>query len=433
MWQYLPHLAAMLVLGSLSSFFSASEAALFVLTREDRERLAEGTPGQKLAHRLLASPERLLTSILFCNLVVNVSFFAIASIVGLRLERGGESQAATLFSLAALLSMILFCEMLPKNVAVIFPFWISGRVSLLLAGVIRLLSPALPLLQNISRISLRTLVPKFEREPYLELSDLERAISISTPDKALALREEWVLQQIISLSELEADELMRPRTALTIYPASLTLGQLRAKPPSDRYLLLAESGSGELDRAIDLDQSAYAEGNDSLLLLSLCERVVFVPWCTNGGKVLDLLRETRAGIVGVVNELGETIGVVTLEDLMQLLFADTSLQEGLHASLIAIEPLAVEGWRMSGSVTLRRMARQLKLSLPPSRNVTVAGLLQDELQRLPQPGDQIVWGGIRFAVVDSPRPGVMTVEAVPVGSDPAAGEQAKVAGEEGSE
>src|SRR5690606_17656564 len=116
--------------------------------------------------------------------------------------------------LTALLLMICFSEMLPKNLAVLFPFWISGRVSYLLSGVLRLLAPVLPLMQAINKISLRTLVPKFKTEPYLELNDLERAISLSTPDKALAMREERVLQQIVALSELEADELMRPRTAL---------------------------------------------------------------------------------------------------------------------------------------------------------------------------------------------------------------------------
>src|SRR5690606_6903836 len=119
MWQFVPQLVGMALLAFASCFFSASEAGLFVLTREERERLASGPPGQQRAYGLLASPERLLTAILFCNLVVNVTYFALVSMIGLRLERAGQTQAATLLSVGALLSLIFFSEMLPKNLAVL--------------------------------------------------------------------------------------------------------------------------------------------------------------------------------------------------------------------------------------------------------------------------------------------------------------------------
>jgi putative hemolysin len=414
MWQFAPHLTGMLVLAGISSFFSASEAALFLLTREDRERLAQGTAGQRLAYHLLGAPERLLTSILFFNLVVNIVYFALVSMIGIRLERAGETQAAAVFSMGALLFLILFSEMLPKNVAVLWPFQISGLVSSPLSAAMRVIRPLLPTMQAINRISLRTILPKFEHERYLELRDLERAISISTPDKALAQREERVLQQIISLSELEADELMRPRMVLTVYEPTVTLEELRENPPVNNYLLLSEPDSGELARALDLNTW---DNDDSRSLAEQCEAIEYVPWCMAGGLVLDTVRQAKSGVVGVVNELGETIGIVTLEDVMHLLFTDPSAHDPSQTSLMAIEPLSEGGWRMSGLVTLRRMAKQLKLELPTSRSVTVAGMLQDQLQRLPQPGDEVVWGNLRYAVVDVVRLGAVTVDVFPLADE----------------
>ncbi len=394
---------AVLLVGS--AFFSASEAALFYLTRDDRERFAHGNRAQKRVVQLLSAPERLLTCILFWNLVINIVYFALASQIGLKLRDEGQAQPAAMFSIGALLAIILLSEMLPKNLAVLWPRGIAAAVSLPLTGAINVLSPVIPTLQTVNRISLRTILPNFEREEYLELRDLERAITISTPDKTLAQQEELVLHQIVSLSELEAEELMRPRLGLSFYHAPVTLEDLRANPPNCDYLLVAESDSEELDRAMPLSQLASVK---SATLEAECERVAYVPWCASGATTLDVLRRSRGGLAVVVNELGETIGIVTFDDVMHTLLANPAIHATSRTATAAIEPLGDSTFRVDGAITLRRLAKQLDLELPSVKSVTVAGLLQECLQRLPQPGDEVDWGNCRFEVTESPRPGVLT-------------------------
>ena len=82
----LPLLVVMLLLLLLSALFSASEAALFSLRLADRAALRKGTRSQQLADQLLDDPDRLLSGVLFWNLVVNMAYFALASQVGLRLR-----------------------------------------------------------------------------------------------------------------------------------------------------------------------------------------------------------------------------------------------------------------------------------------------------------------------------------------------------------
>lgn len=401
---------AVLLVGS--AFFSASEAALFYLTRDDRERFVHGSRAQRRVVYLLSTPERLLTSILFWNLVINVTYFSLASQVGLRLERQGHTQAAAALTIAALLSIILLSEMLPKNLAVLWPRWIATNVSLPLLGAIAALRPLLPTLQAVNRISLRTILPNFEREAYLELRDIERAISLSTPDKSLAQQEELVLHQIVSLTEIEAEELMRPRLGLTFYHAPVSLGDLRDNPPNCEYLLVAEAESEELDRAMPLAQLASA---GTTHLEKECQRVPYVPWCATGAATLDVLKHSRGGLAVVINELGETIGIVTFDDVMQAVFANPAIRETSRAAANRIEPVGEDAYELSGAITLRRLSKQLRFELPVVKSVTVAGLLQECLQRLPQPGDQVEWGNCRFHVIDSPRPGMLTarVEKLP--------------------
>ena len=82
--ELLPWLLALGVLIGLSAFFSASEAALFYLRPVERRRLLQGSLAARVAARMLTEPERLLSAVLFWNLVVNVVYFALSSIVALK-------------------------------------------------------------------------------------------------------------------------------------------------------------------------------------------------------------------------------------------------------------------------------------------------------------------------------------------------------------
>lgn len=403
--QFVPILAAMLVLLLGSAFFSSSEAALFYLTRDDRERFVHGTRAQKRVVTLLSHPEKLLTSILFWNLVINVVYFALASRMGLALEQQGHTEAAAGVTIGALMSIILLSEMLPKNLAVLWPRGVACLVSLPLTGAIQLLTPILPTLQAINRVSLRTLLPNFNREAYLELRDIERAISLSTPDKTLAQQEELVLHQIVSLSEMTAEELMRPRRGLTFYHAPVSLADVQQNPPNSDYLLVTEPHSEEFDRAMPLAQLGSANAKS---LEQECERVPYVPWCASGALTLDVLKQSRGGLAVVVNEHGETLGIVTFDDVMRALFSNPTIRETAPDATPFIESVGAGSYRLDGAVTLRRLSKQLGIELPTAKSVTVAGMLQESLQQLPVAGDEVVWGNYRFTVIESPRPGRLT-------------------------
>ena len=108
-------LLAMGVLIMFSALFSGSEAAMFSLTQRNRKSLARGGVGGRVAARMLQDPEHLLSAVLFWNLLINMTYFAIAAIVGARLENDQSAgrTVAVAFTIVSLLSIIFFSEMLP--------------------------------------------------------------------------------------------------------------------------------------------------------------------------------------------------------------------------------------------------------------------------------------------------------------------------------
>jgi CBS domain containing-hemolysin-like protein len=410
MWiEYLPWLIAMGVLIGCSGFFSASEAALFFLGPPDRQRLATGNRPQRMAAELLADPDGLLSAILFWNLVTNVLYFTIASIVSFDIQRRpGEAEVAGLFAFGSLMTLIFFSEMLPKTVGVLRPRFLSACVSVPLTGAVRLIGPLMPTLKFANDASRRLIWPRFEAEAYLEVTDLERAVELSTTtDAALLKREKTVLQNIVSLSTIRADELMRPRTRFLSFCPPVSIGDLEGRKPPSGYVLITEQDNEEIAGAVPLSAIASFPPDN---LERHAAAVIFVPWCSTVSDTLEQMRMRDCQVAAVINEFGETIGILTFDDILDTIYSqDASRSE----RLLDQEPIRAAGadrWQVTGMTTVRRLGRYFNVRLPDTYAITVAGVVQEALGRLPEQGDRCTWGPFQLEVRDVPDRGKLLIE-----------------------
>ncbi|MCA9258727.1 MAG: DUF21 domain-containing protein, partial [Planctomycetales bacterium] len=387
---------------------SCAEAALFSLTPHDRSRLASGGPAQRLASQLLVDPERLLSAILFWNLLVNILFFSLTTIVGKRLrEIPGWETGALAFGFGSLVILIVLGEMLPKSVGVVRPRRAATALAPPLALAVQAVSPIMPSLQLVNVISRRLFWPHLAPEPYLATSDMERAVEASTDDAQLLQQEHEILGNVFLLSEMRIEELMRPRNQVDVLPPSTTLASIAADPPIDGYAFMSEEHTDEIAGAFALHEAYDFPGER---LAQLAFPVHYVPWCASAGDVAPMLLWQNMIAAVVVNEYGETMGVVTRDDLLDSLF---SRQSSRTSRVLHRAPLtqADDGsWRASGMTSLRRLARQFRLEHVPERSFTVAGMMQETLERLPAVGDECRWQGLQFRVVDEPERGDLVVE-----------------------
>jgi len=403
----LPGLLAMAVLLFCSAFFSASEAAMFSLRRVQRRELSRASRAQQIIARLLGNPDRLLTAVLFWNLVMNLSFFTIGSIISLQTQQAGHATAAAVFAVGSLATIIIFGEMLPKSLGVLQSQRLAVWLAIPLAMTVRLVDPLLPIFRLATLLSRRLLWPNFAPEPYLHIRDLERAVKLSGADTALVEHEQRVLESIVMLSDIRAEELMRPRTQFLSYRPPVTLADLKARPPSGGYLLVTEADSEEVAAAIALDD-IWRIPDGPLDLLA--EPVIYVPWSTRAADVLELIRRRKREVAAVVNELGETIGILTFDDILDTLFSGAPSRSERLLRRDPIRPVAPGVWHVNGMTSVRRLARFFQLERPATHNVTLSGVIQELLERLPVAGDECQWGPFHFKVLDVPLRGQLLIE-----------------------
>ena len=398
---YTPALVAMLCLLMCSAFFSCSEAAFFSLSQTGRSALAEKGKLGKLVLRLLdENPERLLNSILLGNLFVNLLFFTISTIITFHLS--AQSNLAWGIGIGSLLIVIVFCEILPKNVGVIAPQFFALLTCVPLSLLVRVLQPILPALSFLNLLSRRLFCPNFTPEPYIQAGDLERAVALSSNDAALLKREQRSLQNIVSLSEMEAAELMRPRSMLKTFrpPVSLeqVLGELNGMLPRSGYCLLTEPDSDEIVSALCLTRLTAA--NLETAWEKQFEDVIYVPWSASVAEAFDHLQRTDRRVAVVVNEFGETIGIITIDDIIAILF---TRGQGRSQGLLDRRELKLihnNCWQLTGLTSLRTLERKFHISFRKYSSLTVGGLLREILKRFPRSGDECRIETLHFHVIN---------------------------------
>jgi CBS domain containing-hemolysin-like protein len=408
-WQIvLPWLVPMVLLAFLSALFSGSEAALFSLRDKELKNLRRRGASGKMAADLVSTPERLLSAILFWNLMVNMTLFGIAGIVAGKLEASeqGGSRQAVLFTVATLFSVIFFSEMLPKSIGVLAPKRIALFIGLPMTIAVRIISPVLPLISVVNLGVQRLLWPSFTPEPEIGLDDIARAIELGTDDAALAQYEQGALQNLVHLADLRVDECMRPRSQLMMVRKPVTLDQFADALPPSGYALVIEGEADEIIGAIPVRSMRPSQFDD---LSSVEEPVCYVPWSANVSSVLDLLQRQHLSVSVIVNEFGASIGVLSVEDILRQVLTG-QFEHVDRDSQQPIEKIANGHFRAHGNMGVRKLAKALEVAPPEGRTVSIVGLMQRINERPPHLGDACEWSDYHFEVVREDENGNCIVE-----------------------
>lgn len=393
-------MSAMVCLLVGSGFFSASETALFFLSTDELQLFQRrNRPSELMVVALLKQPDRLLTAVLFWNLLINLTFFACGVVISGQLVSGGHSAIAGMFGIFSLSLMIIFGEVVPKSSAVMFRQSLARLVSFPLSFAVRLFDPLAPTFDTVTRALRRTFWPDIKREQYLHPEDLEQAIENSAGNKSVLRQERQVLHNILNLSVIPVEEVMRPRGTYRAVSAPVHLSDLADTPIPADYLVIIEKEGDDVVGAVPLASfTVLAKQN----LEEAAEDVIHVPWCAPIAQVLQRLEDASLSLASVINEYGETIGVVTYEDIVDSIL---SAEPSRARRVLQRDPVLLvdsNKWHVDGMTSLRYLSRRLKIEFEPEVDgqVTVAGVFHEKLERIPELGDTCQWQGFQLTVIE---------------------------------
>ncbi|MCC5950109.1 MAG: HlyC/CorC family transporter [Nitriliruptoraceae bacterium] len=307
---------AILVVLVGSALCSGSEAALLTVSSVRVRQLAES--GGRRARALRHIKEHIARPI-SAIVVLNNIFNIVGSIwVGTIATREfGEAWVGAVSGVLTFL-VILFSEILPKTVAERHAQTVALWIALPVRWLTTLLTPVVWLFDTLLRPLTRG-----DREPSTNEAEIRLLARIGRSEGVIEDDELLMLQRVFQLNDRTARDLMTPRTAVTWLDAARALGEVRAEVLDSEHsrILVAD---GDLDRVVGVAfrtdlLRALLEDEDGTLVGDHVHELDAVPWLARADVLLERFRRQRAHIALVVDEYGGTLGVVSLEDVIEVL------------------------------------------------------------------------------------------------------------------
>ena len=389
-----PQIILMLALLAGSAFFSGAETAFFNLSRRQKRVLAESTHRlQKLAAKLLDKPGQLLNCFLFGNMTVNVLFYAVASVLTVRIKDQNALTAA-IVAVLSFAALVLGGEILPKSVAYANSKSLSTAAAVPAFLCLKIFAP----LEFVFKVfvlepALRLLLGPMRQPKTISVSEFKSLIETTRRQGLISADENKLLTEIIELGFLKVRHVMRPRVNMIACSVTDSTDIARGKMEANRLTKIPVY-VGAIDNIVGLVHLRQMLLEDNVSLDRIVRKVNFVPEQKTVESLLEFFRKSRTDTAVAVDEYGGIAGYVCLEDIAEELF-------GQIEPASEVEPIQQTGpfeYRLAGDIAIHDWAEVFDVDLAETRQVTIGGLVTALLGRIPKSGDVAHLKNLKFTV-----------------------------------
>jgi Mg2+/Co2+ transporter CorB len=412
-------LLAIAICLALSFFFSGSETALTAFSRARMLRMEKaGNRRAAIVNRLLDARERLIGGILLGNNAANIAASSLAT--GLMLMWFGDV-GVVYATFAMTVIVVVFSEVLPKTIAINAPERIALMVARPIEWVVRVLGPVLIFVERFVRWLLGLFGMRIgESQPILSArEELRGAVDLLHRDGTVEKHDRDMVGGVLDLRELQVSDVMIHRTEIitvcaddapeevvkAVLAAPVTRMPLWSRTPDNfvgilhvRDLLVAIQENGGQLAKIDV--------------VSLARPPWFVPTLRPLTEQLKAFRRRKTPLALVVDEYGEVMGLVTLEDILEEIVGDITDERDVN--LPGVWPQPDGSVHVEGSVPVRDLNRAMEWNLPDEQATTIAGLVIHEARSIPDVGQTFTFYGFRFGVLLKDRNRITSLRITPL-------------------
>lgn len=404
--------AILVALLSISAFFSMTETAMMASNRFRLRHMAQnGHRGARKAIELLDQTDKMLGVILLGNNLVNAAAATLVSVITLALF-GEHKWALGAGTLVVTFAILVFSEITPKIIGATY----ADRLALLLGYVLTpLLRISYPLIWfiNLFAASILKLLGLSMRPPAesTRLSPEELRSLVLESSHLIPQKHQAILGSLFELNEIKVEDMMTPRSAIEILDLDQDTEDLRTQLSTSHHSRLPVC-HGSLDNLVGvlmvrrLLTTLTHSGLDTESLLEQIQAPYYIPLGTPVFAQLAFFQENKQRFGFVIDEYGEILGMLTLEDIIEEIVGDfTTSLPGQESSLHWGEDDAVV---IEGTRPLRDINRMLEINLPLNGPKTLNGLIIEHFQDIPEAGISIKLNGIAVEILQTQDRSVVT-------------------------
>ncbi|MDE5765820.1 MAG: hemolysin family protein [Clostridia bacterium] len=390
-------LVVVLICILLSGYFSATETAFTAVNKiRLRAKAEDGDKGAKRVLKLADNYDRLLTTILIGNNVVNILASSLFTLLLIALIPQNEGLATTLSTVILTVVVLIFGEITPKVLAKEFPEGFARFA----APTINLLAWLLFPFTFLFGLWKKLLLKIFKHKEDNAITDDELKIMVEEAEQegGINAQESDLIRSAIEFTDLEAKDILVPRVDVVSIDCETELDEVDKIFMETRYSRLPVY-KDSIDNIIGIlhEKDFIKHRNDEGFSLEKAAKpTIFIVPTTKISVVLKQFQKSKSHMAVVSGEFGDTVGIVTMEDILEELVGE--IWDEHDEVLSDITKVSDTEFNVLGSTTVNDMCDYFGLGDIESDSATVGGWVIDMLGKVPAVGDELTYRNLQITV-----------------------------------
>ena len=396
-------LVLLAILLVLSAFFAISETSLMSVNRYRLKHLRkQGNVGAKLAIKLLNETDKLLSVILLCNNFANAAAAALVTLIVVEFF-GTQESIIFIGTIITTFMIVIFSEISPKVIGAAHPEKLAPYCSFILYPLLKVFYPIVLFLNFfvLGFLKLVNIKTNFNQKDLINMDELKSIISES--GTFIPQKNKSIFLNLIDLNKVTIDEVMMPHTNVESVYLKQSIDEILEKVINSNYRQMVVKDKDEIIGVIDskkLLKLLVKEKNNEIThesLKELIEPPYFIPSGTTIYKQIQYFQDNQEKKGFIVNEYGDFLGLVSLEDLLEEIIGEFNKDIPSKLSKIISED---NGWIVDGAISIRDLNKKLNLKLPTSGPITLSGLIIEFLENIPEINTSFKMHETKFEIIN---------------------------------
>lgn len=389
-------LITLIVLVILSGFFSSAETALTTVNRVRMRTLEEeGNKRAARVNKILENYSKMLSAILIGNNIVNLSAASLATTLAMRISVP-VGVATGILTLA----ILLFGEIVPKTWAMFSSEKLSLTYSGIIYGLMQLLTPVIFGIDKLANGCLRLLrIDPNKKNSTMTEAELRTYVDVSHEDGVIESEEREMIYNVFDFSDAVAKDIMIPRINMVTVGVEDTYDEVLNVFRESMYTRLPvyQDDNDNIIGIVNIKDFILAE-KEQFRVRDILREAHYTYEFKRVADLLIEIREKTTSVTFVLNEYGATVGMITLEDLLEEIVGE--IRDEYDADEVErLKNVGERTWLVEGSMKLDDINDELGTSLDSEDYDSISGLIIESLDRLPEDDEEVTLAnGIRLKV-----------------------------------
>lgn len=381
-------LVILFVLVILSGFFSSAETSLTTVNRVRMRSLEEeGNKRAARVNKILDNYSKMLSAILIGNNIVNLSASALATTLAARINLAVGIATGILT-----LVILIFGEIVPKTWAMFSSEKLSLGYSGIIYGLMQLMTPVIFLLDKLSGVILRVLgIDPNKKTSTMTEAELRTYVEVSHEDGVIESEEREMIYNVFDFSDALAKDIMVPRINMVTVSVTDSYEQVLQVFRESMYTRLPvyQDDQDNIIGLINIKDFILAEDQERFQVTDILRDAHYTYEFKRVADLLIEVREKTTSVTFVLNEYGATVGMITLEDLLEEIVGEIRDEYDADEEEL-IQEKGERTWLVEGSMKLDDINDELGTDLDSEDYDSISGLIIESLNRLPEDDEEVI-------------------------------------------